>query len=221
MLRRALTATALVAAAVALLPLGVTPAAAATSPVKTVALTFDDGPDPTWTPKVLSLLAHAHVRATFCLIGREAAAHPRLVRAIVGGGHILCDHTWDHDLALPSRSSAQIRSDIARARTAITSASHGVAPRYFRAPGGNWSAGVEAEARRESMKPLSWTVDPRDWARPGTGAILDTIHAELRPGGVVLMHDGGGDRSQTVAALSVLLRQLPAMGYHAVLPGRL
>ena len=182
-----------------------------------VALTFDDGPDPTWTPKVLALLDKAHVHATFCLIGRNAAKYPQLVRTIVAAGHTLCDHTWDHDEQLPQRPPGQIALDISRGAAAIKAAA-GVAPAFFRAPGGAWSATVESEAHRQHMTPLHWTVDPRDWSRPGERAILSTIYAELRPGGVILMHDGGGDRSQSVAALSVLLDRLPAMGYSFVVP---
>jgi peptidoglycan/xylan/chitin deacetylase (PgdA/CDA1 family) len=182
-----------------------------------VALTFDDGPDPTWTPQVLALLAHAHVHATFCLIGREAAAHPELVRAIVAGGHRLCDHTYDHDEYLPTDTPKRRDTEISGAYRAITDAA-GVAPLFFRAPGGNWSPAVEAEAHREGMTPLRWSVDPRDWSRPGTARILSTVYRQVRPGGIILMHDGGGDRSQTLAALRELLTRLPAMGYAFVLP---
>jgi peptidoglycan/xylan/chitin deacetylase (PgdA/CDA1 family) len=182
-----------------------------------VALTFDDGPNPTWTPQVLDLLAKAHVHATFCLIGKQAAAYPQLVRAIVAGGHTLCDHTWDHDQQLPSRPAGQIALNISQGAAAIRKAA-GVAPVFFRAPGGNWSATVEAAARAQHMTPLKWTVDPRDWSRPGVAAILTTVYADLRPGGVILMHDGGGDRAESVAALKVLLTRLPAMGYHFIVP---
>ena len=182
-----------------------------------VALTFDDGPDPAWTPRVLTLLAKAHVHATFCLIGRNVARYPQLARAIVAGGHQLCDHTWDHDLQLRIRPAGEIALDISRGAAVIRRVT-GVAPQFFRAPGGNWSPTIEKDARSKHMTPLKWTVDPRDWSRPGQAAILTRIYAEVRPGGVILMHDGGGDRSETVAALKVLLGRLPAMGYHFVLP---
>jgi peptidoglycan/xylan/chitin deacetylase (PgdA/CDA1 family) len=183
-----------------------------------VALTFDDGPARGWTRRVLALLKRHHVRATFCLIGSQAAAHPQLVRAIARAGHALCDHTWDHDLALRSRPEAQIGLDIHRGAHAIVRATHGTHPTFFRAPGGNWSTRMERLARRQGLTPLKWTVDPRDWARPGVRSIVRTVYAELRPGGVILMHDGGGNRAQSIAALRVLLRRLPRMGYHFVLP---
>lgn len=183
-----------------------------------VALTFDDGPDPRWTPQVLALLAQHHVHATFCLIGEQAAAHPDLVRRIDAGGHQLCDHTQDHDEQLPSRSPARIRADISTGRDSIVAASGGVVPPFYRAPGGNWSQTVIDTAYSLGLTPLKWTVDPRDWSRPGTQSILTTVSRELRPGGVILLHDGGGDRSQTVAALTVLLDRLPAQGYTFVQP---
>ncbi|HET7530943.1 MAG TPA: polysaccharide deacetylase family protein [Mycobacteriales bacterium] len=185
---------------------------------RTVALTFDDGPDPTWTPRILAVLARAHVHATFCLIGWEAAAHPALVRAIVRAGHALCDHTWDHDLDLAKRRPSRIRHDMTRAYDAVVQASGGIRPAFFRTPGGGWSTYIERESQRLGMRPLGWNVDPRDWTRPGVPSILATIHAELHNGGVILMHDGGGDRSQTVRALRLLLRLLPARGFRFVLP---
>lgn len=183
-----------------------------------VALTFDDGPDPTWTPQVLALLAKVHVRATFCLIGRQAARYPTLVRAIVAGGHTLCNHSWDHDEQLPHRTADRIRTEMTRAQATITAASGGIAPRLFRAPGGAWSPQVEAIAASLHLTPLKWTVDPRDWSRPGAAAIVGVTIAQLRPGGVLLLHDGGGDRSQTRAALVTLLTLLPRLGYTYAVP---
>ena len=184
-----------------------------------VALTFDDGPWPVWTHKILALLARKHVHATFCMIGRQAAKYPDMVRAVAAGGHDLCDHTWDHDLDLKVRPLGQIQNDIWRGAHAIVKATKGKEhPLFFRAPGGNWSPRIDKEAHREAMTLLPWTVDTRDWSRPGVHAILRTVYAELRPGGVILMHDGGGDRWQTYRALKTLLWRLPRMGYHFVLP---
>lgn len=183
-----------------------------------VALTFDDGPNLRWTPQVLVLLAWAHVHATFCIIGREAEMHPALVRAIVAGGHRLCNHTWDHDEQLPRVSPAHLRDEIHRGQLAVTKASGGVGPWLFRAPAGNWSPAVERAARAEHLAPLKWSVDPRDWSRPGTGRIVSVVLATVRPGGIVLLHDGGGDRSQTLAALKILLQQLARRHYAFELP---
>jgi peptidoglycan/xylan/chitin deacetylase (PgdA/CDA1 family)/sulfur carrier protein ThiS len=183
-----------------------------------VALTFDDGPWSPSTKQVLALLERHHVHATFCMIGRQVSAHANLVRRMVRDGDDLCDHTWDHDLALPSRPHAQIVLEITRALHAIRRAAGGVAPLFFRAPGGNFATNVDRVAARHHLGLLRWTVDTRDWSRPGVHMILRHVYAELRPGGVILMHDGGGDRSESVSALRILLRKLPRMGYHFVLP---
>ncbi len=181
--------------------------------VRQIALTFDDGPNPAWTPRILAALAQAHVRATFCLIGRQAKQYPHLVKAIVAGGHTLCNHTFDHDEHLPGRSPAVIRQEMVSAQDAITAASGGIAPALYRAPGGAWSPQVEAIAHSLHLTPLKWTVDPRDWARPGPGAIVANTLTRLRPGGIVLLHDGGGTRDQTLAALSFLLVRLPQLHF--------
>jgi peptidoglycan/xylan/chitin deacetylase (PgdA/CDA1 family) len=182
-----------------------------------LALTFDDGPDPYWTPRVLRLLAIAHVHATFCVVGREVAKHPELVRAIVNGGHTLCNHTWHHDEQLASRTPAVLRAELARTQAAVRRAA-GVTPRLFRAPGGAWSPAVEREARRQGMTPLKWSVDPRDWTRPGARDIAVRVLGGLRPGAIVLLHDGGGERAQTLKALKFLLIRLTRQGWSFEVP---
>jgi peptidoglycan/xylan/chitin deacetylase (PgdA/CDA1 family) len=174
-----------------------------------IALTFDDGPDPRWTPAVLALLRQYRVHATFCLVGAHVVRHPDLVRRIAEDGHALCDHTWGHDEQLPRRSPAAIRADLRRTSEAIERASGGRAPAYFRAPGGNWSAAVVTEARRLGLRPLGWSVDPRDWTRPPAATITRTVLGAARGGPIVLLHDGYGDRSVTVAALRTILAGLP------------
>jgi peptidoglycan/xylan/chitin deacetylase (PgdA/CDA1 family) len=182
-----------------------------------VALTFDDGPDRRWTRSVLDLLRRRHVHATFCMIGRQIPALAGVVRRVVREGNALCDHTWDHDLDLRRRPPGQQRLDIRQGYRAIRRAAK-VRPRFFRAPGGEWSRSLERIAHAEGMRPLTWTVDPRDWAHPGVRAIVHAVLAQLRPGGVILLHDGGGNRRQTLAALNILLHRLPRLGYHFVLP---
>jgi peptidoglycan/xylan/chitin deacetylase (PgdA/CDA1 family) len=180
-----------------------------------VALTFDDGPDPRWTPQVLALLAHYHLHATFCLVGIHAREYPWLVREIVHSGNSLCNHTYNHDEFIGRHTPAQITHDLRRTDNAIVAAA-GVHPRYFRAPAGNWTPRLLAAAKTEGMVPLGWSADPRDWARPGVPSIVGTTLTELHPGGILLMHDGFGHREQSVAALRVLLPALAARKLHPV-----
>jgi peptidoglycan/xylan/chitin deacetylase (PgdA/CDA1 family) len=182
-----------------------------------VALTFDDGPSRYWTRAVFNLLQRHHVPATFCMIGRQIEPFAGLVRRIARSGNALCDHTWDHDLDLQDRRHSQQVRDIQHGYHAIVRWGQ-VRPRFFRAPGGDWSGSLERIARSEGMRSLTWTVDPRDWARPGVHRIVHAVLAQLRPGGVILLHDGGGHRRQTLAALRILLHRLPRLGYHFVLP---
>ena len=188
-------------------------------PGRVVALTFDDGPHPEYTPQVLGLLARYGAVATFCIVGAEAARHPELVRAVVAAGMALCSHTVSHDENLPARTAEQIESEVVGGRTAVQAAAGGdVTVPYFRAPAGNWSAPVQEIAARNGMRPLSWAVDSRDWRRPGMDQIVATVQQSVHPGAVVLLHDGGGRRDQTVTALAELLPWLVAQGYGFSLP---
>src|SRR3954466_10043995 len=176
-----------------------------------IALTIDDGPDPTWTPKILALLASLDVRATFCVVGREAKAHPGLVADVVHAGHAVANHTYSHRF-LGNASPGLIQREISRATDALVAAA-GVRPTHFRAPGGEWSHAVLAECAAQGLRPLGWSVDPRDWSRPGSASIIKTITKKTVPGSIILEHDGGGDRSQTVRALGVALPRLLDQGF--------
>jgi peptidoglycan/xylan/chitin deacetylase (PgdA/CDA1 family) len=182
------------------------------------ALTFDDGPTPEYTPRVLALLREHRVKAVFCIVGIQAREHPDLVRRIVADGHLLCNHTMTHDMRLPHKPVSVIRTQMRQAEQAIHRAAPGAPIPYYRAPGGAWSTKVERVAAGMGMKSLGWSVDTRDWERPGTQRILAHVSHQLRPTGVILMHDGGGDRGQTIAALERLLVTLPAAGYRFDVP---
>ncbi|MER5640667.1 polysaccharide deacetylase family protein [Kitasatospora sp. NPDC002227] len=180
---------------------------------RTVALTFDDGPGPA-TGQVLDLLAQYGVHATFCEIGTQASANPALVQRILAGGHRLCDHTVHHPQPLHTLPHDKQTYEIDAAKDMIVQAGGpGTKVTWFRAPGGDFSTESDLISAQDGMRPLGWTVDPRDWSRPGVPAIVTAVQHQLHPGGVVLMHDGGGDRSQTVAALKQLLPWLVAQGY--------
>jgi peptidoglycan/xylan/chitin deacetylase (PgdA/CDA1 family) len=178
---------------------------------KAIALTIDDGPSPAYTPQVLDLLAQYQVTATFSMIGIHVTAYPELARSVAEAGHRIANHTWTH-ADLPTLGAASVHSEIAQATDAISSVT-GVQPRLFRAPYGAWSPAVIAECEQLQMIPLDWSVDPRDWARPGVTSIVNNIMANTRPGSIILEHDGGGDRSETVAALGIVLPRLLAEGF--------
>jgi len=181
------------------------------APADAIALTIDDGPDPHWTPQVLALLARYKVAATFSLIGLEAHAHRALVREIVAQGHTVCNHTMSHPQPFTHRSAAAIEAELDRAQSAIGDAA-GTAPTLFRSPGGDWSPAVFSAAARRNLTPIDWDVDPRDWARPGTQPIISRLLA-ARPGDILLCHDGGGNRSETVTALRTVLPRLKSRGF--------
>lgn len=176
--------------------------------VRQVALTFDDGPDPVWTPKVLDRLRAARVTATFCVVGRNVRRHPQLIERIVREGHQLCNHSWNHDLDLGRRPVAEIRADLVRTNKAIQAAAPGARVPFYRQPGGRWTAEVVATAKQLGMKSLHWTVDPQDWGKPPAATIAKRVHIAARPGAVVLLHDGGGDRRATLAACPALIGDL-------------
>jgi len=183
-----------------------------------IALTIDDGPDPTYTPRMLGLLAKHNIRATFCMIGQAAAKYPDLVKQVVASGHHIANHTYTHPLNLPKLTAAQIRDELSRASDAISTASGGHHPALFRAPGGAWNTTVLKECSALGMHALDWSVDPRDWSRPGVQHIVDTILTRTRPGAIILEHDGGGNRDQTLSALTIALPRLLDAGYTFVQP---
>jgi peptidoglycan/xylan/chitin deacetylase (PgdA/CDA1 family) len=190
---------------------------------RVVALTFDDGPYPEYTPQVLALLARYGAIATFCIVGVEAQRHPELVRAVAAAGMGLCSHTMSHDENMPAKSDAQIETEIVGCQRAIATALGepavaGASVRYFRAPAGHWSERIQQIAAGNGMRPLAWSIDSRDWQRPGAAQIVAAVQQAVQPGAVVLLHDGGGRREQTLAALAELLPWLVEQGYRFVLP---
>jgi peptidoglycan/xylan/chitin deacetylase (PgdA/CDA1 family) len=183
---------------------------------KGIALTIDDGPSPEYTPQVLRLLEKYKVTATFSMIGLEVAAYPGLVREVAAAGHTIANHTWSHpDLA--RLAPVTVADQINRATGAIHKVT-GREPALFRAPYGTWSPAVVEQCVQAGLTPLDWSVDPRDWSRPGVSSIVTNIMRNTRTGSIILEHDGGGNRSQTVAALKIVLPRLLAAGYHFTTP---
>ncbi|MEU0440268.1 polysaccharide deacetylase family protein [Streptomyces sp. NPDC006186] len=176
-------------------------------------ITIDDGPDPQWTPRVLEVLDEFGVKATFCMVGTQAKAHPDLVKKVVAAGHRLCDHSVGHDTGMDKKSQEYQAQQILDAERMITEASGGVKPMYYRAPGGAFTPYSRQLAASHGMRPLGWNVDTKDFEKPGTDAIVATVRQELSNGPTLLFHDAGGDRSQTVEALRRILPELKEQGF--------
>ena len=188
----------------------------------TVALTFDDGPDPRWTPQILAILKQHGAVATFCMVSRNVAGQEALVRQLVDAGMRLCDHSHTHDELLPERDPERIADEVVGAGRTLSAAAAGAPVEWFRAPGGNWSTEVAELSAEHGMQPLSWNVDPRDWERPGADAIVAAVQQQIGQqapdGPIVLLHDGGGSREQTVEALEKLIPWLAEQGYRFGFP---
>jgi len=184
---------------------------------KLVALTFDDGPWPT-TPEVLKILFEKNVKATFCVVTRQLKGKGLdAAKQALGDGHHICNHTVDHDQDLPKKSQQVIDDEIIGANRQL-SERLGLKPFYYRPPGGSLGPNVVAAAKGQGQQVLLWTVDTKDYRKPPPEAIIATVMSQVQPGGVVLMHDGGGDRSATIAALPAIIDQLRGAGYELVLP---
>jgi peptidoglycan/xylan/chitin deacetylase (PgdA/CDA1 family) len=176
-----------------------------------VYLTFDDGPAPAWTPRVLELLARHRARATFFVVGRHAVAHPELVRQAYAAGHGVGNHTWTHR-RLTRLGAGALEAEVGATSAAIQRAT-GAPVRCLRPPYATVDAASAERARALGMRLVMWDLDTGDWRRPGAGVIAGRVLSRVRSGDVVLLHDGGGDRSQTVAALQQVLAALSARGY--------
>ena len=187
---------------------------------RTVALTFDDGPGPA-TPAVLDVLAQSGVHATFFVVGQRAAAEPEMLRRIVAGGHALGDHTWSHQTP-SSRAGWKHRTlsrEIERTKAAIFSAT-GLKPCLFRPPGGVVK-GARTVTRAAGLSMILWSVDPRDWSAPPSKKFAPVIQKRVEAGleqehPVILLHDGGGNRVATVAALAGIINDYRSHGYRFV-----
>ncbi|MFH8223594.1 polysaccharide deacetylase family protein [Streptomyces sp. NPDC018057] len=188
-------------------PAGTTGAPALDPPL---ALTVDDGPDPDWTPALLDVLAEHGVRATFFVVGARARAHPGLLRRVLAGGHRLGNHSLTHRQPFAALAPGALDHEIAQTQRVVADET-GVAPVLFRAPAGGWSRSVLAAVRHHGLTPVDWTVDPKDWRRPGVERIVGRV-TRARAGDIILCHDGGGDRSHTVRALDTALTTLRARG---------
>jgi peptidoglycan-N-acetylglucosamine deacetylase len=177
---------------------------------KYVALTFDDGPGPQ-TPAVLAELKKADVPATFFVIGANVKQNPEVLNQIVAAGHEVGVHTWNHkDMTTldPKEQKAEIESTAGEIL-----AVGGVASRLFRAPYGSVNPAVLKQAEDAKLLSVLWDVDTVDWTGPGTEQIVQNTVSKAQPGSIILLHDGGGDRATTVAAIPKIVKELRAKGF--------
>ncbi|WP_245312985.1 chitooligosaccharide deacetylase NodB [Bradyrhizobium macuxiense] len=185
---------------------------------RSVYLTFDDGPHSVCTPDVLDVLAEYNAPATFFAIGVYASDRPELIRRIVAEGHEVANHTMSHP-DLSGCEPDEVRNEILTASQTIRSVCPHASLRHIRAPYGVWTREVLTTSAMAGLVAVHWSVDPRDWSCPGVDTIVGTVMASVRPGAIVLLHDGcppgelqrddpRGPREQTVKALS---RLIPAM----------
>ncbi|MEU5402890.1 polysaccharide deacetylase family protein [Streptomyces sp. NPDC005963] len=179
-----------------------------------IALTFDDGPDPVFTRQVLEILDRYGVRATFFCVGQHVNALPDEVRRITEAGHSLGNHTWSHPF-LPDLTHTQFRLQIERTSEAFERSVDQV-PTLFRPPYGARTPEALGELMADGPALALWDVDSWDWARPGPEKIATTVLDHAQPGSMILMHDGGGDRRESVEALPAVIEGLLERDLHFV-----
>ena len=206
-------------------------------PGKVAALTFDDGPNPADTPRLLEVLAENDVRAVFCLWGDFVERHPEVVRQIAAEGHTLCNHTMHHDnLAgwTPDQAltAEEVRADLEATSALIREVVPGARIPYFRAPYGAWGEHSPQVAADLGMQPLGWAVAIEDWETQDADVLAERLESGIRanPGGVVLMHDGPPaydeagrpvpNRAGTVEAVARVIPELEAEGWRFARPAR-
>lgn len=180
---------------------------------KVIALTFDDGPWPNTTAKVLDILKKNRIKSTFFVVGQNVKNYPDLTKQIVADGHIIANHTWHHWY---HQMNAQAAAYEVANTTDIIYQTTGVRTSLFRPPGGIMNNGVAAYAKNNKYAVIMWSADSMDYSRPAVPRLMNNIFREAKPGGIVLMHDGGGDRSNTVKALPEIINRFRKQGYEFV-----
>jgi peptidoglycan/xylan/chitin deacetylase (PgdA/CDA1 family) len=184
---------------------------------KAVALTFDDGPS-RYTRRVLAVLARLHVRATFFVIGYLAERFPRLVRRELAAGMRVGNHSYSHPYKPPfdRQPHERISSEIERGTDVL--ARLGRSPTLFRPPGGSYSPSVLEAASAHGQRVVLWSVDPQDWSAEATAKqITRRVLGAVRPGSIVVLHDGGGDQLPTLKALPAIVKGIRDKGLRLVL----
>jgi len=188
-------------------------AAPASAGEKLVALTFDDGPSP-YTRDVLHQLERKHALATFFVVGEHLATYGSALKPMVRRGHEVANHTWTHPF-LTNLPSKRVKSQLARTNRGIRRAA-GRRPRMMRPPYGDVNGRVRRIAKREKLRTVLWDVDPSDYYQPSAETIADRVVHGVDRQSIVLLHDGGGPRRNTVRAVPKIVHRLRQRGYSFV-----
>jgi peptidoglycan/xylan/chitin deacetylase (PgdA/CDA1 family) len=181
---------------------------------KVVALTYDDGPSPKDTEALLKVLAAEQVKATFFMIGRNVKSYPAVARKVAQAGHQVAGHSYAHD-SLPKLKPPKIEKDLEETARVIEEAT-GVHPLWMRPPYGAVNGSLYTLLGEKQTRFAMWDIDPLDWRRPGAKVIAERVLKKVRPGAVVLLHDGSVNRAQTVEASKIIIAKLKKKGYRFV-----
>ena len=181
---------------------------------KVVALTFDDGPHPEYTEQILNLMDQYGAKGTFFLVGEQAEKNPQIVLRMYEDGHEIANHTYTHPF---TKSVPTIMKEVDKTNEILFSIT-GHSPKLFRPVEGYYTDELINEVVKKGYKMVmwSWHQDTEDWANPGVKKIVNKVLTGTRPGDVILFHDAGGDRSQTIKALEEILPELKRQGYQFV-----
>lgn len=179
---------------------------------KVIALTFDDGPWPESTTQILDVLKKNNIKATFFWVGRYLQANPALGKKVVAQGHAIANHSWSHQYYKYNEEGASREID---RTSALIQEQTGVKVSMFRPPGGILTNGLVDYAQKKKYAVIMWSVDSLDW-RSSAESLLENVLRQANSGGIVLMHDGGGNRSKTVTSLPKIIDELKKKGYEFV-----
>ncbi len=184
--------------------------------VKTIALTFDDGPHPRYTPKILEILKENDAKATFFVLGKHVEFYPEALKKIQKEGHEIGNHTFSH-IDVKTASQKKIREEFEKTQQAIFSVI-GIRPNLFRPPFGFHNKKVIETVKEHNCKIILWSThqDSKDWSNPGVKKIVNTILKETKNGDIILLHDYVEGPSQTAEALKIILPELKKRGYKFV-----
>ncbi len=180
---------------------------------KVIALTFDDGPWTGSTDQVLDILKKNNIKGTFFIVGQMLKEHPDLGVRIVREGHVIANHTWTHRYHF---MNPQVAAYEVESTSDLIYQTTGVKTTLFRPPGGMMNNGVAAYAKNQKYTIVMWSADSVDYSRPPISRLIRNVTRESKPGGIVLMHDGGGNRSHTVQALPQIIDYFKKQGYSFV-----